>query len=300
MNKGKPMLHRSKKTIQIVIKRLWSISAGVCFWSSFFAYLTFGGIVCYNLYKKIVRKAFAMRLDKFVSSQRNDISRSMVRELCRKGQVTVNGKVAKAADTKVSENDIVAVKGVEICYKKFVYIMMNKPQGVVCSTRDGESKTVLELVPPEMFREGLFPAGRLDKDTEGFVLLTDDGALAHRMLSPKTHVPKTYFVRLRDPWQENYAQAFAEGMTIDGGEKCLPAEFSASVNCPDECTVVLHEGKYHQVKRMFEKLGNKVVFLKRIKIGELPLDPDLPLGSCLEIMHKDVERLLTAKSFKCE
>lgn len=191
-----------------------------------------------------------MRLDKFVSSQRNDISRSMVRELCRKGQVTVNGKVAKAADTKVSENDIVAVKGVEICYKKFVYIMMNKPQGVVCSTRDGESKT--------------------------------------------------YFVRLRDPWQENYAQAFAEGMTIDGGEKCLPAEFSASVNCPDECTVVLHEGKYHQVKRMFEKLGNKVVFLKRIKIGELPLDPDLPLGSCLEIMHKDVERLLTAKSFKCK
>ena len=178
--------------------------------------------------------------------------------------------------------------------------MMNKPQGVVCSTRDGESKTVLELVPPEMFREGLFPAGRLDKDTEGFVLLTDDGALAHRMLSPKTHVPKTYFVRLRDPWQENYAQAFAEGMTIDGGEKCLPAEFSASGNCPDECTVVLHEGKYHQVKRMFEKLGNKVVFLKRIKIGELPLDPDLPLGSCLEIMHKDVERLLTAKSFKCK
>ena len=123
----------------------------------FFAYLTFGGIVCYNLYKKIVRKAFAMRLDKFVSSQRNDISRSMVRELCRNGQVTVNGKVAKAADAKVSENDIVAVKGVEICYKKFVYIMMNKPQGVVCSTRDGESKTVLELVPPEMFREGLFP-----------------------------------------------------------------------------------------------------------------------------------------------
>ena len=113
MNKGKLMLHRSKKPIQIVIKRLRSISAGVCFWSGFFAYLTFGGIVCYNLYKKIVRKAFAMRLDKFVSSQRNDISRSMVRELCRKGQVTVNGKVAKAADAKVSENDIVAVKGVE-------------------------------------------------------------------------------------------------------------------------------------------------------------------------------------------
>ena len=186
MNKGKLMLHRSKKTdtnsnktpVEHICRRSLLVKS--------FAYLTFGGIVCYNLYKKIVRKAFAMRLDKFVSSQRNDISRSMVRELCRKGQVTVNGKVVKAADAKVSENDVVAVKGVEICYKKFVYIMMNKPQGVVCSTRDGESKTVLELVPPEMFREGLFPAGRLDKDTEGFVLLTDDGALAHRMLSPKT------------------------------------------------------------------------------------------------------------------
>lgn len=241
-----------------------------------------------------------MRLDKFISSQRNDISRSMVKELCRKGLVSVNGKTAKTADTKVSETDTVTVRGEDISYKKFLYIMMNKPQGVVCSTRDGESKTVLELVPPELFREGLFPAGRLDKDTEGFVLLTDDGGLAHRMLSPKTHVPKTYFVKLRDPWQDNYAEAFAKGMTIDGGEKCLPAEFAGAEGCPNECTVVLHEGKYHQVKRMFEKLGNKVIYLKRTKIGELALNPDLPLGSCLEIMHKDVERLLTSKSFQCK
>lgn len=113
-------MNSNKTPVEHICRRLLLVK--------FFAYLTFDGIVCYNLYKKIVRKAFAMRLDKFVSSQRNDISRSMVRELCRKGQVTVNGKVAKAADAKVSENDIVAVKGVEICYKKFVYIMMNKPR----------------------------------------------------------------------------------------------------------------------------------------------------------------------------
>lgn len=246
---------------------------------------------------KIMERKNQMRLDKFISSQRSDLSRSMVKELCRKGLIYVNGKIIRKSDAQVTETDDVAVNGEKITYKQYVYIMMNKPQGVVCSTKDGESTTVLELVPPELFREGLFPAGRLDKDTEGFVLLTDDGALAHRMLSPKTHVPKTYFVRLRDEWSEDYKKAFSEGMIIDGGEKCLPAVFSGSPDSPFECTVVLSEGKYHQVKRMFERLGNKVVFLKRTAIGNLPLNPDLPLGACLEIMHKDVERLLASKSF---
>ena len=178
--------------------------------------------------------------------------------------------------------------------------MMNKPQGVVCSTKDGESTTVLELVPENMRRKGLFPAGRLDKDTVGFVLLTDDGELSHRMLSPKSHVPKTYHVRLERPWEENYKQLFAQGMTIDGGEKCLPAEFEGSPENELECTLVLHEGKYHQVKRMFTKLGNKVVFLKRTAIGELPLDEKLAPGECLEIMHKDVERLSTICEMPCK
>ena len=238
-----------------------------------------------------------MRLDAFIAAATGE-SRSIAKKYIKEKRVTLSGDIAKSP-AENTDGKTVTLDGKTLTVRKNTYLLMNKPAGYV-STTENIPESVLSLVPPEYKTKGLSPAGRLDKDTEGFVLLTDDGALAHRMLSPKTHVPKTYFVRLRDPWQENYAQAFAEGMTIDGGEKCLPADFSASVNCPDECTVVLHEGKYHQVKRMFEKLGNKVVFLKRIKIGELPLDPDLPLGSCLEIMHKDVERLLTAKSFKCK
>lgn len=236
-----------------------------------------------------------MRLDKFISSQITDLSRNGVKELCRKGLVSVNGQVVKKSDTQIDENNAeVRVNGELVCYRKFLYVMLNKPQGVVCSTRDGASKTVLDIIPQEFRRQGMFPAGRLDKDTEGFVLLTDDGGLAHKMLSPKCHVPKTYFVRLEKPWEQAYAQRFKEGITIDGGEKCLPAEFIPS-DKPDECTVVLHEGKYHQVKRMFLALDNKVAFLKRTAIGNLSLDPNLAVGECLEILHKDVEKLLTRR-----
>ena len=144
----------------------------------------------------------------------------------------------------------------------------------------------------ECLKEGLFPAGRLDKDTEGFVLLTDDGELSHKMLSPKSHVPKTYFVRLAKPWEESYKEQFALGLTIDGNEKCLPAEFDGSHENDHECTLVLHEGKFHQVKRMFKKLGNEVVYLRRVAIGNVNLREELALGECLEMLHKDVENLL--------
>ena len=238
-----------------------------------------------------------MRLDKLISSQINEISRADVKKLCLKGKITVNGKIVKRSDIQVDDvNDEIMVDGTAVVYKKYIYIMLNKPQDVVCSTKDGDSKTVIELVPPHLMRKGLFPAGRLDKDTEGFVLLTDDGELSHRMLSPKSHVPKTYFVRLEKEWQENYKQIMADGMEIDGGEKCLPAEFVGSKENAFECTLTLHEGKFHQVKRMFGKLGNKVVYLKRVSIGQMPLNPNLQLGECLEILHKDVERLLTSKT----
>lgn len=234
-----------------------------------------------------------LRLDKFISSQKSELSRSMVKELCKKGRITIDGKVCKKSDFKINPDTAnVTVDGESIKYREFIYIMLNKPQGVVCSTRDGESPTVLSLVPPELFRSGLFPAGRLDKDTEGFVLITDDGELAHKMLAPKSHVPKKYFVKLESPYENGYAQSFSEGMTIDGGEKCLPAEFIPDSDNPNQCTLILHEGKFHQVKRMFEALGNKVVYLKRISIGNLSLNEDLPLGKCLEILHKDVEKLL--------
>lgn len=243
-----------------------------------------------------------MRLDKLVSSQIYGVSRADVKKLCLKKKITVNGKLMARSDTKVNTEDEILVDGKRLVYKRRIYIMMNKPQGVVCSTKDGESRTVLELVPEKMRRDGLFPAGRLDKDTEGFVLITDDGELSHKMLSPKSHVPKTYFVRLEKPWQDSYKDIMAEGMTIEGDngkEKCLPAEFTGSADNEFECTLVLHEGKFHQVKRMFGTLGNKVIFLKRTHIGELALDDDLDLGECLEIMHKDVEKLLAQQSYKC-
>lgn len=234
-----------------------------------------------------------MRLDKFIASQRTDLSRKDVKELCKKSRICVNGVVTKASDVKINpETDVVTVDGEEISYNKYIYIMLNKPQGVVCSTRDGASPTVLSLVPPQWQRKGLFPAGRLDKDTEGFVLITDDGELAHRILSPKNHVPKKYYVELEKPVGENYQEAFKSGMEIDGGDVCKPAELYPCEDNKNACHVVLHEGMFHQIKRMFEKLDNKVTYLKRISMGGLVLDEKLALGECLLIMHKDVERFL--------
>ncbi|MBR6101675.1 MAG: rRNA pseudouridine synthase [Ruminococcus sp.] len=237
-----------------------------------------------------------MRLDRFIASQREELSRSKVKELCRRGLVTVNGAVVKSSDFSVDEqSDEVCISGERIGYREHVYIMLNKPAGVVCATKDRLTETVLELIPPELRRRGLFPAGRLDKDTEGFVLITDDGELAHRMLSPRSHVPKTYFVRLETPVSEDTAARFSAGITIDGGELCLPAELTFT-DVPNECLLVLHEGKFHQVKRMFAAVGNRVTYLKRVRIGALELDEKLPLGACLEIMHKDVDKLLTRQS----
>lgn len=233
-----------------------------------------------------------IRLDRFVSNQVFDISRSEVKTLCKKGRITVNGKPSKA-DMKINaEKDIVSVDGEAIEYKEHIYIMLNKPKGYVCSTKDGESPTVLELVPKKLFREGIFPAGRLDKDTEGFVLLTDDGELSHKMLSPKNHVDKKYYVELRDEIKRDTDQLFKDGITIDGNEKCMPARLIRIDGNKRACYLVLHEGKFHQVKRMFISVGNEVVYLKRVSIGKMNLDENLPLGKCLEILHKDIPKLL--------
>ena len=233
-----------------------------------------------------------IRLDRLIASQMGGVSRADVKKMCLKKRISVNGKLVRRSDAHVDTNDDILLDGQKIEYKKHVYIMLNKPQGVVCSTREGDSVTVLDLVPEKLRRKGLFPAGRLDKDTEGFVLLTDDGELSHKMLSPKSHVPKTYFVRLAKPWEESYKEQFALGLTIDGGEKCLPAEFDGSHENDHECTLILHEGKFHQVKRMFKKLGNEVVYLRRVAIGNVNLREELALGECLEMLHKDVENLL--------
>lgn len=236
------------------------------------------------------QKSEAMRLDRFLSNQLN-ISRADAKELIKKRLVTVNGVTAKLFDMKVDpEGDEVVSEGKAVTYRKHVYIMLNKPSGVVCATRDRLSETVLELIPEELRRDGLFPAGRLDKDTEGFVLITDDGAFAHEILSPKKHVEKRYFARLEKPAKESDIELFASGMKIDGGDVCLPAKLEITEN-PNEVYITLREGMYHQIKRMAEAADNKVVFLKRVSIGGLPLDPDLALGESREILHKEIEKI---------
>ena len=233
-----------------------------------------------------------MRIDKFLSNQLG-ISRTDAKELIKKRLVTVNGAAVKFFDMKIDPgSDRIISEGREVVYREHIYIMLNKPQGVVCSTKDGLSKTVLELLPTELLRDGLFPAGRLDKDTEGFVFITDDGALAHKILSPKSHVEKLYFARLEKPAEEGYKDIFASGMEIDGRDICLPAKIEICDD-PHEAYISIKEGMYHQVKRMAEAVGNRVIYLKRLKIGELALDENLAPGECREIMHKEVEKLYT-------
>lgn len=238
-------------------------------------------------------KLETMRIDKYISGQVSGLSRSKVKALCKKGEISVNGSIVTDSDKKIiAGSDVVCVQGKEIVYKKNIYIMLNKPQGYVCSTHDGKSPTVLELVPSELYRDGLFPAGRLDKNTEGFVLLTDDGELSHKMLSPKNHVEKKYYTELKYPVEEYYINEFEKGMKIDSGDVCLPARLEFVSDNRYACYVYLNEGMYHQVKRMFESLSNKVTFLKRVKIGGLELDKNLEPGECLELLHKDVEKIL--------
>jgi len=232
------------------------------------------------------------RLDKYLSSPLN-ISRSDAKELIKKRSVKVNSDIARLYDTKIHpETDRVFVEDREIVYRKYIYIMMNKPQGVVCSTKDGVSKTVLELVPDELKRKNLFPAGRLDKDTEGFVFITDDGALSHNILSPAKHVDKVYYAILEKEADESYISAFEGGMRIDGGDVCKPAKIDI---CADkhEVFITISEGMYHQIKRMLMALGNNVVYLKRIQIGGVKLDENLALGECREMLHKEVAELLS-------
>jgi len=230
------------------------------------------------------------RLDKFISNQ-TGISRADVKKVIRQGKVTVCGNDAKTGDMKINpETDIVTLSGKEIVYKRYLYIMMNKPAGYVCSTDDDTSPTVIDLLPDELKRKGLFPAGRLDKDTEGFVLITDDGEFAHDILSPAKHVAKKYLCRLEKKAEKDYENAFKSGITISGGEECKPAfiEFTDDEN---SVYLTIFEGKFHQIKRMFEALGNRIIYLKRLSIGGLFLDENLALGECREILHKEIEKI---------
>lgn len=234
-----------------------------------------------------------MRLDKFFSSQ-NLASRKEIKEMLKKGMITVNGNGNVKPEQKVDpEKDEICIAGKQVSYKQYIYLMLNKPEGVVSATNDRQHKTVLDLVPPEFYRPGLFPAGRLDKDTTGLVLITDDGELAHRILAPKNHIPKTYHARISAPVTEEEIAVFQNGITLKDGFTCLPAQMRILEEGEEPLVeIILWEGKYHQIKRMIAALGKRVLTLKRVQMGNLCLDSDLLPGECKEILHKDVERFL--------
>ncbi len=238
------------------------------------------------------------RLDKFISSM-TEYTRSQIKKLALDGKIQVNSEIVKDCSLKINpETDRIYVCKREITFKEKVYILMNKPYGVVCATADRRDKTVLDLLSDDVKRKDLFPAGRLDKDTRGMVLITNDGELSHRILSPKKHIPKYYLVRLKENFCEKYAKEFEQGIIIDGGEKCLPAKVRGLENCPDAAFLELFEGKFHQVKRMFAAVENHVESLVRIRMGNLSMPENLESGSYVELLHKDVEKLLKTQSFE--
>lgn len=241
------------------------------------------------------------RLDKILASQ-NVGSRKDVGLMIRKGLVTVNGAVMVRPEHKADvEQDVIAVEGRELSDSRFIYLMMNKPQGVLSASRDTRAKTVVDLVPQEWQRKGLFPAGRLDKDTEGLLILTNDGDYAHKMLSPKKKVEKIYDAVLDIPIDSEDILAFSVGVKMKDFD-ALPAKLfvlpeelvDIKITPPGrQVRVCIYEGKFHQVKRMFMDRGKTVLALRRVQIGSLKLDPDLSSGQVRQMTAKEILAVFT-------
>lgn len=228
------------------------------------------------------------RLDKILASQ-NLGSRKEVGLLVRRGAVCVNGIPAKKQDEKADPQvDEIMVEGKPLQFSRYVYIMMNKPAGVLSAARDSRQKTVLDLLPAQLYRRGLFPAGRLDKDTEGLLLITDDGEFAHRMLAPKSHVFKVYEAVLDAPATVQDAEQFAAGLVLEQ-MTCLPAKLELLEGTRARVTV--REGKFHQVKRMFLGVGKQVLALRRLRIGALDLDASLLPGQARVLTEEEKNRV---------
>lgn len=233
------------------------------------------------------------RLDKLISSQTN-LSRKDAAKAIRDKRVTVGGAVCRAADAKVdTDTDVITLDGQPLTYRKYVYYLMNKPAGVVSATEDKTERTVIDLLPPELRRNGIFPAGRLDKDTTGLLILTDDGDFAHRMLSPKKHVDKTYIATLDREPEPGISAAFSQGINLSDGTVCKPGQAVCLGN--NRVEVTIHEGRYHQVKRMFAALGYRVVSLERVRIGALTLDGSLNPGG-IRTLSAEEAALVFAKN----
>ena len=232
------------------------------------------------------------RLDKIIAST-GKWSRREVKALVRQGRVLVDGVPARSAEEKADPlTAAIIVNGEPLAYRKYTWVMLNKPAGYLSATEDGRGPTVLDLLPTELKKQGLFPVGRLDKDTEGLLLLTNEGGLAHDLLSPRHHVEKVYYARVAGRLTEEDRRAFAAGMTLDDGLVCQSAGLEIlSAGEESEAHVTLREGKFHQVKRMLAFLGKPVLYLERIQMGNLTLDPALARGE-FRLLTESEEKML--------
>ena len=232
-----------------------------------------------------------IRLDKYLAEMGAG-TRSEVKKYIRQGSVTVDGVTVKKPEEKVNElTQKVCVNGKQIGYEKFEYYMLNKPKGVVSATTDPKDQTVVELIESRK-RKDLFPVGRLDKDTEGLLLITNDGELAHRLLAPKKHVDKVYYVKIDGTVTEETVARFREGLDIGSGEFAKPSSLTiVKSGLISEIELTIQEGKFHQVKRMFHAVGMEVLELKRLSMGSLVLDPALKPGEYRRLKEEEVEKL---------
>ena len=231
------------------------------------------------------------RLDKLLADT-GRWSRKEGKELIRQGRVTVNGLRCKIPEEKYERDGLdLRVDGEAVLTEKYTYLMLHKPGGILSATRDPRQRTVLDLLPPHLKKQELFPVGRLDKDTEGLLLLTNHGELAHQLLSPKYHVDKVYLTQVDGLLDAADAAAFAAGMVLEDGLECLPAGLEP-LDAPGWGLVTLREGKFHQIKRMLAARGKPVLFLKRLSMGPLELDPDLKPGEFRPLTAAELAALL--------
>jgi len=220
-------------------------------------------------------------------------SRSEVRRLIRSGNVTVNDQPIKDESFQINPGcDLIVCWGSEVAYREYVYLMLNKPAGVISATEDSKERTVLDLIDSKYLNKGIFPVGRLDKDTEGLLILTNNGELGHKLLSPKKKVPKRYLAQLSGVVGLEDIESFRNGIVLDDGYRTMPAELELlRPGDQSEVMVMIQEGKYHQVKRMFQALGKQVVYLKRVAMGDLMLDPHLKKGAYRELTAEEIGML---------
>ena len=233
-----------------------------------------------------------MRLDKFISTT-TILSRAEAKKRIKKG-ILINNVLVKSPDYKVDEfNDQVIIDGVRLVYQKFIYIMMNKPKDTVSATEDAIEKTVVDILNEEDRIQKVFPVGRLDKDTEGLMLLTNDGDLAHRLISPKKNVEKKYYVEVNGELKNEHLEVVKKGVILEDGYRCKPArlEILDSSESSSKANIYITEGKFHQVKRMMKSLGVTVTYLKRLSIGNLSLDKNLKLGEYRYLTDKELNKL---------